>query len=426
MIKITPNKLSGELNSVSSKSFAHRALICAAFADDETQIFMPDICDDVAATVDCLKKLGAVFERKEEYICVFPIDYSKKKLEHNEMLTFDVCESGSTLRFILPVAMSVMDSAKFISNTSLAKRPLVDLMSAMKSCKVEFSKDTLPFVAKNRFLFSDISIGGNVTSQYISGLLLSAPLQNNDLKINIDGKITSRPYVDITLQIMRDFGVEINEDYDGFSLEKNSKYISPKIYNIEGDFSSSAFFLVAGTFSDTGVELCGLTMTSLQGDKKILNILKDFGADVHVSGKKVKVSKNKSHPILVDAENIPDLVPVLAVLACGAKGKSVLKNVERLRYKESNRIQTTIGLINSLGGYAYEEGDSIIIDGKGKLSGGVVKTQSDHRIAMSGAIASIICSGDVFIDNEKVVSKSYVGFFEDFCRLGGKYVFFNR
>ena len=286
-------------------------------------------------------------------------------------------------------------------------------------------KNKNPLKLNGLLKFSKVSIVGHISSQYISALLLSSVLQNSDVLIKVTSDTESASYVEITKNVMKLFGVEVTDLGKIYKVSKNSKFISPQRITVEGDWSNAAFFLVAGALSEKGIEVNGLDLNSVQGDKEILNILSRYGAEIKLD-KGIFIKKNLQIPFEADIKNIPDLAPILAVLASSTKGVSTIKNINRLRLKESDRVKSIVDMINNIGAKAYVNNNNIIIEGKGFLDGGRVNSYNDHRIAMSACIASALCKGDIILENEQACEKSYPNFLRDFKFLGGEYVFYNR
>ena len=438
MIKIMPRQLHGNIKGISSKSFAHRALFCASQADKPTKIYLPDICDDVLATISCLKSLCTTFRFEKNYVTVIPKNFVENNFQSTKSYAvdrkifdnkrknnpiFDARQSGTTLRFIMPFAMSVIEDAIFTASNSLVSRPISQIMQVMKSNGVEFTSNNLPIRALKKFVFDKIAISSDISSQYVSGLLLSSALQESDVELKVLGDVKSKPYIDMTVKVMEDFGIKIDKIEDGYIVHSKGDYFSPLNYKVEMDYSAAAFFIVAGAFSEEGICLEGFDKNSLQGDKSILRIIEKYGANVKFLDDKIYISSGEKRPLKLNVKNIPDLVPILAVLACSCQDRSIFVETDRLKFKESDRVKSTLDLVNSLGGRAYSGDNFIVIDGLGNLKGGFVKTYNDHRIAMAASIASIICKEPVLIEDEKVVSKSYATFYEDFNSLGGNYVF---
>ena len=419
-VKIAPKILNGVINAPASKSEAHRILICAALSDKKTKIYNLDknnLNDDINATVNCLEALGAGFEFEDNYVIVRPIN---KMLVSDKPHVLNCNESGSTLRFMLPVACALYNQVEFTGAGRLPERPLDDLLSVMKSHGVNFSSDKLPFKTQGRLNAGEFKIKGDVSSQYITGLLLAMPLlNNNNSKIILTSQLKSADYVNITLKVLRDFGVEVSLNNNIYKIA-DKKFNSPESIRVGADWSSAAFYLAAGALG-CDVSVGGLDVNSAQGDKKILELLKDFGADVYINEDKIAVNKNNLIAQQIDIDATPDLLPVLAVIAAYAQGETVFYNAARLRLKESDRIKSACDMINALGGQAEEQPDALIVRGSNfnKLTGGFVNGCNDHRIVMAAAIAAVNCNNEVVISDCGAVSKSYINFFDDYKRLGG-------
>lgn len=412
MIRIKSGNLSGKVQAITSKSMAHRQIICSALSNTETTLFIPDISDDIECTLFAVENLGIKLIKDGAYIRLSP---TNKKSE-----LFNCRESGTTLRFMLTIAPSLLEHCHFTGRGRLPGRPINQIIDILRKSKCEVSGDKLPLTIKNKFEFTEVEIAANISSQFISGLLISSVLQKDDVHIKVVGDFESKSYVDMTVDVMRRYGIKIIEDEKNYFIRKNQRYISPKDNVIEKDWSNSAFFLTAGA-TGAPVTLCGLNPNSLQSDKKIIEIIESFGARVDMDEDEITVSKDRYDVIEVDMSQIPDLLPILSVLACSSNATSRFYNARRLRLKESDRIHASCRMIKALGGNAVEKDDELIIEGRGRLRGGTVDSFNDHRIAMSAAIASIICDDDVIIKGENAVNKSYPKFFEDFQSLGGKF-----
>lgn len=429
-IKINPKILKGTVDVNSSKSHSHRLLICAAFADRPTEIVVGGMSEDIEATIRCLKALGTGIHQDDRgNLQVIPSGETILELP-----VVDCGESGSTLRFLLPVAAALGGPALFTGRGRLPYRPLSPLVEALTSHGCSYSlmpfndadgvneeePRCLPAVINGKLQGGTFLLPGNVSSQFLSGLLLAFPLLEKGSKIRLTTEIQSKGYLDMTVDAMARFGAEAISRSGGYRLEKPQGYRSPGTIRGEGDWSNAAFWVVAGALSGP-VECRGLSSTSLQGDKAIVQLLTKAGADVCWQHGKLLSSRGESGiiPLEVDVGEIPDLVPVLSVAAAGAEGVTRIYNGERLRIKESDRLKSTAAMINSLGGRAEETADGLLITGNGRLSGGVVDSAGDHRIAMAAGVASILCDKPVSILGAEAVNKSYPDFFEDFKLLGG-------
>ena len=391
-ITIQPGKLSGSVHVIPSKSQAHRLLICAAFADRSTTLRCPEINRDIQATADCLNALGATILRTKEGYEVTPLSSLPQKA------TLYCCESGSTLRFLLPIAGALGVDSTFLMEGRLSSRPLSPLWEEMERMGCHLSwEDGHTLHLTGRLRPGQYHISGAVSSQFISGLLLAAPLMDGNSSINIIGNLESGPYVKMTQAAMSVFGVE-SADY---TVDRTQRYHSPGMVQVEGDWSNGAFWLCAtGLGSD--LKVTNLNPKSPQGDRKVTELLPAL-----------------SENVVIDVSDIPDLVPILSVVACTKKG-AIFQNIQRLRLKESDRVASTIAMIRALGGKAKATEKDMIIHGTG-FTGGTVDACNDHRIAMAAAIASTVCSAPVTILGAQCVEKSYPLFWEVFKHLGGKY-----
>lgn len=399
-ILITPAQISGSIEGIASKSFAHRALICAALAKGKSQIRINTTSADIEATIGCLENMGAVIEKNGNVYTVTPIEKIPDKA------VIDCNESGSTIRFLLPVICALGMNCEIHGSGRLPERPLSPLKEELIRMGASIS-DAFPLDVSGRISAGEFTLRGDVSSQFVTGLLMALSYLGGG-KINLLPPVQSRPYIDITLQVLRTFGADIKEENNTFYI--NPCRLSGCDFTVEADWSNAAFPLCMGA------EVTGLNPESVQGDKAIIDVLKDMGAKI-IGNYKADVSA--LHGCRVNAAHIPDAVPVIAAIAATAEGETVIFNGERLRIKESDRIQTTCEMLRSLGADIRETDDGMIINGKKTLSGGETPSFNDHRIAMAAAVAAVKCEGNVIIRNAEAVNKSYPSFFEDYNRLGG-------
>lgn len=411
-VKIEPKPLSGEIQAIPSKSDAHRLLICAALSDKPTKLIMPRSSEDIDATISCLSALGAHILRDRDTVVISPIVKTASSPHLNCM------ESGSTFRFLLPVASALYEHVRFTGRGRLPSRPIGHLMDEMKRHGVRFSSDMLPFEISGALLGGEFILPGNVSSQYITGLLFSLPLVLGGGRIKLTTNLESSPYVDITISALSKFGVSVNRGERSFEVTGGQKFISPGTVNVEGDWSNAAFFLSAGAIGSE-ITVNGLNMDSPQGDKVITEILKRFGADVKIKDDSVSVSPKALTACEIDVSEAPDLLPILCIVASCAEGETRFINAARLRLKESDRLSACVNMLNALGIEAKAYEDSMTVRG-GKLLGGIVDSVKDHRIAMSAAIAAMKCEDSVIIKGAEAVNKSYPAFYEDYKRMGGR------
>lgn len=418
-VKITPCPLSGRIKIPPSKSYAHRAIISAFLSGESCKINNIVLSEDILATLDCINALGGSFAYDENNSTI-SIDKNRKALP--EKIRLDCRESGSTLRFFIPIALCFSSNLEFFGEGRLMSRPLTPYLEIFDKLGIQYSQTDQSLIVQGSLKPGDFVIDGSVSSQFITGLLFALPLLDADSRIIIMNELSSKAYVDITLDVMKSFGINIeNNSYNTFVIKGRQKYKSQS-YTVEGDFSQAAFFLVAGALG-CDIICDGLSQESLQGDKKILEILRETGAEILQLGDtsfKAQSTPNM-HGITVDADNTPDLVPILAVLFAFCQGESRIINAHRLRLKESDRLAAICDVLKKMGADIKEGENFLIIQGKQSLYGAEVSTHNDHRIVMATAIAACRCKGLVNIGGAmKAVKKSYPDFFEDYKRLGGK------
>lgn len=413
-VNITPTPLSGKIKAIPSKSAAHRAFICAALSDRKTEIVCESISEDIQATINCLAALGAETTENNGVYTIAPIQNI-----NIETANLNCGESGSTLRFLLPVVSALGRKASIDGSGRLPERPIKPLTEQLNANGAVIS-ERFPLQCSGKLKSGVFRVAGNISSQFISGLLLAAPLTGGDCAIEITTELESKPYIDMTLSIMRLFGITVEETEKGYFVKGGQRYVSPGSFIVEGDWSNAAFWLAAGALKGSGITCTNLSLNSTQGDKAVIAFLKQFGAKVEVDNDHFTISPAPLKGIEINSADIPDLVPVLAVLACGAVGETRIYNASRLRYKESDRLARVHDILSRLGADIQQTDDGLIINGKGKLTGGRADASGDHRLAMSLAVASVICEKSVIIDGAESVGKSYPKFFEDFQNLNGR------
>lgn len=424
IINITKPVQGGTIRAIASKSQAHRLLICAALSENDSTVVCSETNNDIDATVRCLNALGARISYEGGAFQVCPI---KGPIKGERLL--DCGESGSTLRFLLPIACALGTDAAFKMSGRLPSRPLTPLYEELNARGCAFSPQGANPLRQSGHLKGGLfTIPGNISSQYISGLLFALPLLSEESFIKITGELESKPYVDMTIAAITAFGIVIEQGDHFYRIKGNQRYRSKQHVNVEGDWSNAAFWLCAGAISaaphagtiDTnGITVTNLDQNSLQGDKSILPILERFGAHIEKNTDSVTVRPGDLKGIAIDAGNIPDLVPVLAAVASVAEGQTTIYNAERLRIKESDRLKAVTETLRALGADIAETPDGLVISGKIRLDGGMVSSHHDHRIAMTAAIVSTVCVNGVTITDAEAVNKSYPGFFGDFTMLGG-------
>ncbi len=391
-LTLFPRKLHGSVNAIPSKSMAHRYLICAALADKPTKIFCHQTSLDMDATARCLCALGAEIEKTDYGYWVSPITNIPKEA------TLDCGESGSTLRFMLPIVGALGVQGTFLLAGRLAQRPLTSLWEEMERMGCQLSRPTEgSILCQGKLVAGTYQVSGNISSQFITGLLFACTLIPGICTLTILGNLESAPYVRMTEAALEDFGISTNYN----TIQYAFPYHSPEKICVEGDWSNAAFFLAANSLG-SDVQIMGLNDNSTQGDKAISQIL----------------STLEQKPV-IDAADIPDLVPILAV-AAGAKRGTTFVNIRRLRMKESDRVASVAAMLNAFGIRVDVEENQMTVH-PGNYKGALIDSQNDHRIAMAAAIAATVADGPVTIINAQCVEKSYPQFWDIYKQLGGQY-----
>lgn len=408
---IKPSKLNGDVIIPPSKSVSHRAIICASLCDGKNESIIKNVImsEDIKATIDAMKALGVKIKVETDINDRYKLIVNKEK-ETVENAIINCNESGSTLRFLIPIALVLADKSEFTGSGRLIERPLDTYYRIFNEQGITYTNynGKLPLKVTGKLKSSNFNIEGDISSQFISGLLFSLPLLDDDSKITITSELESKGYVDLTIDMLNKFGVNIvNNNYKEFIVKGKSRY-EPTNYEVEADYSQGAFFLVAKALGND-VNSIGLNENSIQGDKKIVDIIDE-------------IKKSNSNEFTIDASQIPDLVPILAVLSSLSDGKTVnITNAKRLRIKESDRLNAISTQLNLLGADLTELDDGIIIKGKKVLKGGAtVNSFNDHRIAMSLAIAATKCEEEIILEGFEAVKKSYPSFWDDYQALGGQ------
>ena len=412
---IPPGARTGRVHIPASKSQAHRLLICAALGEEKTEVVCDGISADIAATAKCLRALGAAVEETEAGFLVSPI----KKVPEGRCELY--CgESGSTLRFLLPIVGALGVQAVFHREGRLPQRPLAPLDSVLTAHGMTLSEDGDLLLCSGQLQAGNYEIAGNVSSQYISGLLMALPRFAGESRLAVTGTLESAAYVAMTEDALRLSGVEFSKNGASYAIPGGQRFRLPARTAVEGDWSNAAFFLCMGALAKEGIRVEGLNLKSSQGDRGVLDVLRAFGAAVSEEENAVTVRRGTLRGVTVDASPIPDLIPVLSVVASVAAGETRVENAYRLRLKESDRLQSTANLLRALGGRVEEKEDGLVITGVPTLHGGAVETQNDHRLAMSAATAACAATGEITVDNDGCVAKSYPRFWEDFSSLKGE------
>lgn len=413
-VKFSPFVPNGTVNVPPSKSDVHRAIICAAMANGVSRISPVALSNDIKATIGCIKALGADAVLENNVLTVDGTNMYK-----NKTALLDCGESGSTLRFFIPIAAVGNINATFVGKGKLPQRPIGIFTEALPKagtvCKTEGG---LPLEIKGQLKSGIFEIPGNVSSQFITGLLLALPILEGDSEIVLTSPLESVGYIAMTIRTMKQFGVNIQATEKGWHIKGGQTYKSFN-YTTDGDWSQAAFFMVLGAVSGK-VTVKGVAKDSTQGDKKCAEILARFGAKVTQLDNEVTVEKGELKAITIDASQIPDLVPVLSVCAAFAEGTTKIINAERLRIKECDRLKATAELLNNLGGKVKELSDGLEITGVSSLKGGNVNGYNDHRIVMSAAVCAARSDEDITATFAMSINKSYPDFYIDYNSIGGK------
>ncbi|WP_040214794.1 3-phosphoshikimate 1-carboxyvinyltransferase [Clostridium polynesiense] len=409
VIKLIPKPFKGNIQVPYSKSYGHRALICAALSNEPCTVENISFSQDITATLNCLKALGHKFSIKEDRV-----EFTGKNIQVESTL---YCrESGSTLRFLIPIAALGSRPWTIKGSRTLMSRPLDIYREIFEQQGLTFNlnKTQGELNIKGPLRAEKFKVRGNVSSQFISGLLFALPIAEGNSIIELTTELQSEKYVDMTLEVMKSFGINIIKEENKYLIKGKDKYRAFN-YSVEGDYSQAAFWLTAGALNGD-IVIKNLSYNSLQPDSEIINILKAMGADIKMTSEGLRAVKSKTRGIDIDASQIPDIIPIIAVLASLSSGTTRIYNAARLRLKESDRLNAISQGLNALGAQVEEKEDSLIIKGVPFLKGGRVKGFNDHRIVMSLAIASTRCIEPVYIEDSEAVNKSYPKFFEDFSK----------
>jgi len=423
-IKIKSSTLNGTIEIPPSKSYSHRAVIAAALAENSRKSKIDNLkfSVDITTTTDIMENWGAKIKRFESALEIIGND--GKVVPKDKYVQCN--ESGSTIRFLIPIGITSENELIFDGKGKLVDRPLESYYRIFDKQGIFYKneKGKLPLTVNGKLKAGNYEIDGNISSQFITGLLYALPLLDGDSKLTINKNLESKGYIDLTLEILKLAGIKIvNNNYKSFDIKGNQIY-KPFDYTVEGDYSQVAFWIVAGIISankDNEVKCLHVNKNSLQGDREIIEIVERMGANIETFDDYVLVRPSKTKGTIIDISQCPDIGPILTVLGALSEGETRIINGERLRIKESDRITSIKTELNKLGANVAEEGDSLIIQGVEGFAGGVtVNAWNDHRIAMSLAIASTRCKKEIILEEAESVRKSYPHFWDDFVRMGGE------
>lgn len=416
MQKSVSGILQGTVTPPPSKSQAHRLLICAALGTEPCTITCNSVNDDIIATMRCLNALGASITYSQGIFDIKPIKVIKGS-------TLDCGESGSTLRFLMSVAAVLGAEATFVGGGKLPQRPMGDLCNVLAVRGMDFERPTseeLPVKCTGKLKGGKYVLPGNISSQYLTGLLFALPLAEEDSEIEVTGVMTSASYIAMTLDALGIAGIKIEQQGNIFKIKGRQQYRIPSAISVEGDWSSAAFWIVAGVTGKNPITVCGMNTESLQGDSKVIDHLRLMGAFIDVKKDAVVAMPSQLFGAELDCTDTPDLLPILSVAAAVAQGTTLFTGVGRLRFKESDRLEAMRQVLASFGIASQVGEDTFTVFGGEPVANGVVNSFGDHRIAMSAAVMSCVAKGVTTIDNGACVAKSYPTFFDDFAKLGGK------
>ncbi|MCR5786240.1 MAG: 3-phosphoshikimate 1-carboxyvinyltransferase [Acholeplasmatales bacterium] len=412
-VRIRPHKLSGEVIVPPSKSLAHRAIICASLAQGTSVISNVSYSKDILATISAMESLGAIIDRNGDTLTITGSNPIFKNTH-----TIDANESGSTLRFLIPIALVFNDNATFVGHNRLVKRPLDVYFDIFDKLNINYSHNSyLPLTVNNSLKSGDYIITNNSSSQFITGLLFALPMLNGDSRIILTEKLESIGYINLTLDLLQKFGIKIIFK-DNMFIVPGSQTYKPFNYKVEGDYSQAAFFFVAQALGND-IKVSGLTDKSLQGDKEIVNDLIKAGCNFKYDNGSYTLISKELRPVELDMSQTPDLGPILSVLFTQINGKSSLVNAERLRIKECDRITDVLTELKKCNVNCSETKDSLTIQGISNINGATLDSHNDHRLVMSFAIMSTVSNEDIIIKNAGAVSKSFPNFFDVFKALKG-------
>jgi 3-phosphoshikimate 1-carboxyvinyltransferase len=414
-------RLEGEVSAPPSKAYTHRMLIAASLANGISRISNPLVSDDTQATLEAVKALGAKIELSENCWTIHGTQQVRTPRQ-----PIDCRESGSTLRFMIPVAAIAPGPSTFLFGASFERRPVEPLLESLRELGVESTVQedgSSVTVSGGGIIGGKTSIRGDVSSQFISGLLFASPKAKVDTEISISPKLESRGYVEMTLEVIIEHCIEgaVNHDLSRLWSPANQSY-RPCDHTVPGDFSSAAFLLAAAAVTSSHITVNRLEYQTSQGDREIVGILEEMGAAVTVGEDYVEVTEESLAGVDIDAKDIPDLVPVCTVLACYAEGTSEIYNAKRLRYKESDRLDSISTELKKMGADITVNEDGLTINGGCPLHGATVDPHNDHRIAMACAVAALGAEGETKIQNVECINKSYPQFFSDLRVLGANVV----
>ena len=424
-MQIQHSSLHGALRVMPSKSASHRAVLMAALCHGESVLSPLQLSNDVQATLDCMKALGLAQAQTQplpggDGFVRCRVNGGLQPVASKRERVADCGESGSTLRFLMPLALDGCGPVRLVGHGRLMERPLDVYRELFAAQGVAWRDEPGAIVLDGRLHGGDFSLRGDVSSQFITGLLLALPRLETDSRIHITTQLESRAYVELTRDMQARFGIQSAwEDAHTLFIPGNQRVKTPGEVEVEGDWSHAAFYLVAGLIGG-GVTLTGLDAHSVQGDRAIVDVLRAMGGEISWQDGAITAQPSKLHGTQIDASQIPDLVPILAVAACAAQGVTRITGAARLRIKESDRLSAIAGALNACGARVTELPDGLVIQGGQPLHGASVEGCNDHRIVMAMAVAAALCDGEITISDAEAVAKSAPAFWQEYASLGGQ------
>ena len=410
---VCPGARTGSVRIPASKSQAHRLLICATLGAQPVTLRCDGISADIAATVRCLRALGAdITDDGAGTLHIVPI--AGEMPEHADLFCG---ESGSTLRFLLPVAGALGADVTFHMQGRLPQRPLAPLDAVLTAHGMTLRRDGALLHAGGQLHPGDYALPGDVSSQYISGMLMALPRLPGESTLAVTGRLESAGYIAMTEDALHLSGIRLQKRERTYTISGGQTARLPAQCHVEGDWSNAAFFLCMGALSPAGVTVTGLASDSSQGDRAVLDVLRRFGADVRETQDAVTVRRCALRGVTIDAAPIPDLIPVLSVVAALADGQTQIVNAARLRLKESDRLESTAAMLRALGAQVEVHDSGLTVTGRKVLTGGTVDPQHDHRIAMAAAAAASGSTAPVTVRDCACTDKSYPRFWTDLSAL---------
>jgi 3-phosphoshikimate 1-carboxyvinyltransferase len=415
--------LTGEISAPSSKSYTHRMLISALLSEGTSEISYPLVSDDTKATLEAIEAFGAKVRQQKDYWSIKGVESLRVP-----MTPINCKESGATMRFMIPIAALAPKSSTLTYSQSLEKRPITPLLESLKQLGTQSNYIAKQGNSSVRIHGEGIkggkaSIQGDISSQFVSGLMFACPRAKHDTEITLTTPLESRDYVKMTLEILSKHGIVMSsqKDFTRYQIPSHQQY-DPFNHKVPGDFSSAAFLLAAAAITSSKVKITNLNYNTLQGDKAILDILREMGIKVRIANCGVEVNGKILNSTNIDARNIPDLVPVCAALACYSRGVTKIYNAKRLRYKESDRLNSLYLELKKMGAKILVDTDGLTVKGPSPLSGTKITPHNDHRIAMACAIAALGATGETIIQSAECVNKSYPLFYQDLRSLGANII----